>query len=135
MPEETYKQAYIRHEYARQRRLGNTARDALDYARTDYTWDSLEDAGVVRFKVIADDVWDMSWWEIDEEDKRRANDEGVWGIVGEYLDPITGEWVHQDSVWGFISDDYLDSPYEYDVKQSTIDTYLERYVESYEVTA
>lgn len=37
---------------------------------------------------------------------------GVWGIIGEYLDPATGEWEHGGSCWGFTGYENPGDPFE-----------------------
>jgi len=51
--------------------------------------------------------------------------DGVVGVIGEYLDPITGEWEHADSCWGFTgySDaaDPFQNDYAVDIMNQTLD--------------
>lgn len=49
-----------------------------------------------------------------KETADRAYSEGVFGIVGEYLDPESGEWIQADSCWGFIGEDWKGSGYDSD---------------------
>jgi hypothetical protein len=50
----------------------------------------------------------------------RINQDGVWGIVGQYKCPKCGQWCNADSVWGFIGDDWQDTGYELDVMNATL---------------
>jgi len=49
----------------------------------------------------------------------KVNQEGVWGVVGEYFD---GEkWQHADSCFGFVGDDWKNSGYDTDIMRATLD--------------
>jgi len=119
-------------EYARLRRQGFSAHIALDYARTAEEWDALE-YGEVRLLAEPDDSADFADLigdapeSVVKSETKRADRDGVWGIVGQYLDPATGEWVTADSVWGFIGDDWQDSGYDYSVKRATLDAWARAY--------
>jgi len=54
-----------------------------------------------------------------EEFIAKLNQEGVWGIIGEYFD---GEvWQHADSCFGFVGDDWKNSGYDTDIMRATLD--------------
>jgi len=101
------------------------------------TWETLEQQGVVRFAVEPDEISQLADLEGDlfnptfnhsvtpeklAEDREtfieKVNQDGVWGIVGEYWN---GErWQQADSVWGFVGDDWKGSGYDEDIKSLTI---------------
>jgi len=131
-------------EYARLRRQGFSAHIALDYARTAVEWDELEllsewDDGTVRlfvepdeYTTSIDDLIGNAPESVAKAETERANRDGVWGIVGQYLDPATRydgrrEWVTADSVWGFSGDDWQDSGYDYSVKRATLNAWARAY--------
>lgn len=116
------------------------ASHALNTARTRLAWDAA--GGVVR------DDWDtgpcpgrvrlvlkadnsgcdpLDGMEAPErivqEERDRANRDGVWGVRGEYWDGH--EWVEVDSCWGFIGDDWRDSGYDVDIMRATLDALAE----------
>jgi len=113
----------LQREYKRLRKQGWHASVALDYARTAEEWDALE-YGEVQLIIELDDEYPDS---LCADDAERANDEGVWGIVGQYRDPATDRWETADSVWGFIGDDWRGSGYDYDVKRVTLDAWARAY--------
>jgi len=49
----------------------------------------------------------------------KVNQEGVWGIIGEYFDGET--WQHADSCFGFVGDDWKNSGYDTDIMRATLD--------------
>jgi len=51
----------------------------------------------------------------------QINNEGVWGLVGEYFDG--NKWQHADSCWSFVGQDAHD--YEIDIKAATLDAAAE----------
>lgn len=119
--------------YREERAKGWPARTAINNARTLIAWHALEATGAVRLRVEPDcDPYDASYvdtWDdvpstqrerIKTEILNRADDEGVWGIVGEYRTP-DGDWEHADSCWGFIGNDWRDSGYDTDTMSATID--------------
>lgn len=60
----------------------------------------------------------------EEEFKQRIDNDGVWGVIGEYWD---GEqWQQADSCWGFVGDDWKDSGYDVDIMHATINAYYEQ---------
>lgn len=105
-------------------------------------WEQLEDDGKVRLKIEPDESADFDDLCGDSFNPKvnpeisynnlmlqkshfrdKVNQEGVWGIVGEYYN---GEkWIHADSVWGFVGDDWKESGYDLDVKWETIRQYEE----------
>lgn len=56
-----------------------------------------------------------------QAEQDRANRDGMTGIVGQYL--TNGKWIHADSVWGFIGDDWKDSGYDLDIMSETINQF------------
>lgn len=115
----------VRREYDRLRRVGFAASYALTAARTQHQWQRLEDAGLARLLVIPDDHPDLSWLNDAPPHYRRAatrrvEQDGVWGIVGQYRHAPDGEWRPVDSCFGFVGDDYRDSGYDTDIKHATI---------------
>jgi len=50
----------------------------------------------------------------------RINNDGVWGIVGEYRCNTCRQWTTADSVWGFVGDDWQGSGYDLDIKAATL---------------
>lgn len=51
----------------------------------------------------------------------RVNDEGVFGLTGEYFDG--DDWQHAASCWGFIGGDWRDSGYESDIMHATLEAH------------
>jgi len=113
----------LQREYRRLRKQGWDATRALDYARTAEEWDALE-YGEVQLLIEPDDRYPD---DLCADDAERANNDGVWGIMGQYRDPATDKWTTADSVWGFIGDDWRDSGYDYDVKRATLDAWTRAY--------
>ena len=80
---------------------------------------------------VYDDSYIDTWTDTTErqrehyrkETRQRILNEGCYGLVGEYLDPASGEWEQADAVWGFIGDDGDDSGYDTDIMRSTLDAY------------
>jgi hypothetical protein len=104
-----------------------TATRALRNARVRAEWSELSD-DQVRLRVVVDDDLDLSYLDQDMyTDKYRADvrtkaeNEGGTGIIGEYFDGET--WIHADSVYGFIGDDWKASGYDIDIMRATIDAY------------
>lgn len=98
-------------EYRRLRNLAHpwSADAAYRAATIRHRFTELEDEGLVRFKVIADDDYESAL-DFDgtpaqmKECRERANRDGVWGIETEYFDG--SHWVFAASCWGFIGDDW-----------------------------
>lgn len=122
----------MRSEYTRLRRIGWRASEAFRAAKTKENFDALnvgennEDPdGLVRFRIVEDldgstDVnFDGTEKEI-EKVRERANQLGLWGIVGEYRLTPTSGWWPADSVWGFVGDDWRDSGYDVDIMANTL---------------
>jgi hypothetical protein len=120
-------------EYARYRALGYTATDALRSARINTLFEAAEDSGAVKFEVVYDqEQYDDSYldtWSDIHKTKRehlrkqlwnRIEREGTYGIKAYALDPYTYLLVEVDSVWGFIGNDWKDSGYDVDVKNSAL---------------
>jgi hypothetical protein len=102
-------------------------------------FDKLESLGLVRMEVKPDDTADIDDLKGDvynaavntdipaaklaAEEKQfeeRVNQDGVWGIIGEYRLSADHIWHNADSVWGFVGDDYKDTGYDTDVMAATI---------------
>lgn len=109
------------------------ASQALSYARTKALFDDLEQQGKVRLTIkpdceIYDDSFIDTWTDQSEASREkfrkelheRIDNDGVWGVVGEYLD-IDNHWVIVDSCWSFVGDDWKDSGYDYDIMAETAD--------------
>lgn len=124
-------------EYRTLRAAGWHASAALSYARTLQAWsdvggyigdedDNEPDVGAVRLRVVEEQYPDLSYLEqrdvyTERQAKEvydRANRDGCTGIVGEYFDG--DEWVHADSVYGFIGDDWNASGHDMDVMNATL---------------
>lgn len=115
----------VAREFARLRKKGWAAREALVAARTNVEFEACEDAGFVRFRIEPDDICEVDWDFVDKRDekesKARIEKHGMWGIISEARNPLGGEWEHIDSVWGFVGDDVRDNGYDTDVKQAALD--------------
>ena len=133
-----------RREYARLRKAGWQARAAIRHARIIREFGDLEHDGKVRLRVESDDSASMDDLKGDMFSRRnhpgipesrmareekefedRVSHLGVYGIIGEYLNPATERWEHADSVFGFVGDDWRDSGYDADIMRATIDAYKE----------
>jgi len=116
----------VKTEYYRLRAAGYHAGHALSAARTNARWQALESAGLVEWRVIPDEMADLSWLDQPEFSRQRqseidrANRLGCWGIAGHYRTEPGGKWLVGDSVWGFIGDDWQNSGYDPDIKAETI---------------
>lgn len=97
----------INREYARLRRLGWRAAEALWAARVNTAFDAL-DGKSVRLSVEADEC-------------APDEDYGPYGLIAEVLNPLSGEWEHVDSVWGFAADDLQDNGYDTDLKKAALE--------------
>jgi hypothetical protein len=116
--------AKLRRLYQRERanprscRVGFSAVDDYRHAVIQRKWDALEDMGLVRFENPPDDCPDLSF--LDDWNETRgdiasakrtreiANDEGVYGLIGEYRLSEDHEWEQGGGVWGFIGYDDAD---------------------------
>jgi len=118
--------------YKRLRSKGWRAAAAMHNARTLAAWNAAggyvkdgnhspdPDDAPIRLRIEPD--MDAQWDADDKEFARRADREGVWGIIGEYWN---GEqWVHADSCWGFLGDDLQDNGYDTDIMASTVEQWL-----------
>ena len=109
-------------DFKRLRRIGWRASDAFDAAKTREIFEADEN---VRLEIVADDSpetvldFDGTAQQIEHE-RQRAEDLGVWGMVGEYRLDETFPWTHADSVWGFVGDDWKDSRYDTDIMANTL---------------
>jgi hypothetical protein len=120
------------------RRKGYTAKNALWEARVRVRWAKLEDE-TVRLRIVPDETCDMDDLKGDifsreanpdipefrmareeREFEERVDQDGVWGIVGEYKCPCCGQWTQADSVWGFVGDGWKDSGCDSDVMYATM---------------
>jgi hypothetical protein len=94
------------------------------------TWDKLESAGLVRLEIVPDDSPDLSFLDQKEFSRYRqkgydrANNDGVWGIVGQYRMDEDSDWMNADSVFGFIGDDWKGSGYDTDIERNTIQSWV-----------
>lgn len=116
----------IEREYRKLRSRGYRAENAIRNARTK-----------VRLRMVPDeeqyddsylDTWGESEKKVAESRKKlweQIEREGVWGLVGEYLD-ASGRWEEADSVWGIIGDD---DDYYPQIKQAALDAYDRECVE------
>jgi hypothetical protein len=119
--------ATIRSYYARERANGWRATTAIANARTRLDWETATDN--VRLSVLPDDFPDLSFLDdkqcfpasVAAAERARANDEGVWGIVGQFRCPCCGNWTNADSCFGFIGEDWKNSGYDTDIMRSTLD--------------
>jgi len=107
-----------------------------------HTWECGEfdhaELGSVRLRVVPDDCVsfddlegdtfnpkvnnDVPLARLEREQKQfreKVNREGVWGVIGEYWDGE--EWVHVDSCFGFVGDDWKESGYDIDIMRATLD--------------
>lgn len=120
-------QTAVHREYRRLRNAGWGAKMALETAKVKHAF-AMSDA--VRLDLEPDecpDVESLTGENCPERERERildrADRDGVWGMVGRFRHPVTGEWEHADSVWGFVGDDWQDSGYDHDVRRSTLDAY------------
>lgn len=110
-------------EYGRARALGNTARDSLHHARLAAAWSKRDgDNGDVRVRFEPDQD---CFADVRDAEYERANRDGVWIAITEYVDAETGEWMEADSCGGFIGDDWKDSGYDDDMKRAALRARLE----------
>lgn len=116
----------IQREYKRLRQLNWTAQLAWSAAKTNVAWDEAEARGPVRVVCEPDEYMTLEDLCGDNASKRelrlvqaRAERDGVWNYRTEYLDPIEG-WTLADQCAGFVGDDWHDSLYDVDMKQSAL---------------
>jgi hypothetical protein len=130
--------------YSRERQLGFRASHALHNARTRIAWDMAsgvtvsgnddDHVGHVRLRIEwddspYDDSYIETWHDLTESQRdkikadlwSRIERNGVVGVIGEYWNGT--EWVHADSCWGFIGDDWQNSGYDTDIMAATLDAY------------
>lgn len=134
--------------YAKERRAGWLAKEAIRNARTRKEWNDLDgfvaeynddDApddysrGPVRLRIVPDDYYDDSyldtWTDIRESERerirkelwRRIESDGAWGVIGEYWNG--DEWESVDSCSGFVGEDWHNSGYDTDIMHATISAY------------
>lgn len=148
--------------------LARAAESARREAKIRRQWEALVDAGLVRLAIVPDECCDYDDLAGDTFDvdahrdtvpggeraivaqgkayKARIEQEGVWGIVGEYRlsvpdagerftvycgacdrgEPCADHWPESaDSCWGFVGTDYESSGYDLDIMGATIDALRE----------
>lgn len=115
-------------EYRRLRNKGWRASEAFRAARIRADFQAHQDN--VRLSIEPDDCVDLDNIIPDfytprerEAEIKRIDWHGVWGLVGEFLDPLTRQWVRADAVWGFVGEDWKDSGYDDDIRASALDAY------------
>lgn len=125
-------------EYKRLRKAGWAPPYAIRAARIARQWARLEKLGLVRLRVAPDEHADIEDLEggcfspranpcvrpstLERQRKAlhdRIDQEGVWGIIGEYRAP-DGSWEYGDGCWGFVGEDWRGSGYDDDIRGSTI---------------
>lgn len=96
------------------------------------TFEELQAEGKVRFRVVSDsNRYDDSFLEsqgLTEEElnearkdlRKRIENEGVWGIVGQVACPTCGHFETVDSCWGFIGAEWKESGYAADIKDACV---------------
>ena len=115
----------VRREYLKRRRRGEGARAALLEARVTVAFRKRAD-DTVRLRVVPDDDVDLSYLEQPEfarvraDEYARANRDGCTGIVAEYLDAVSGDWIEVESCYGFIGDDWRESGYDTDCMRAAL---------------
>lgn len=116
--------AAIGHEYHRLRSMGWTAAHAYTAAKARVAFEALEgdgdEGGLVRMRVEPDETYDATDWLDEPETMARLERDGAWGIIGEARSSESAPWVHVDSVWGFIGDDFKDSLYDTDIMRACV---------------
>lgn len=84
--------------------------------------------GFVRLVIRPDDSpfepWDAPARYL-EEQRQRADRDGMWGVEAEFWDG--SEWETVDSVWGFIGEDWRGSGYDIDLMSAALDALAEHY--------
>lgn len=104
----------------------------------EYDRDQDRETGSVRLRIVADDCCNFDDLEGDtfdpdvnsdvprarlereqKEFREKVNRDGVWGVIGEYFNGK--EWVHVDSCFGFVGEDWKESGYDIDIMRATID--------------
>lgn len=81
----------------------------------------------VRIRFEPDELADLSYLDQDEfsdirdDEYDRANRDGCWGAIAEYWNEVGAEWMHADSIWGFIGDDFEGSGYDDDLKRAALE--------------
>ena len=127
--------------YRKERARGVLAKWAIMHARTMVRWNEL-DEDCVRLRVEPDelicmddlkgdvfnplvntDIQESKLLREEKEFEERVYQDGVVGIIGEYLCPCCGEWVEADACWGFVGDDWKGSGYDHDVMRAAVESY------------
>jgi hypothetical protein len=111
---------------------------ALRHAKILLKFSALSDKELVKLSIVPDmELYDYSFietWDISEREKEeaikdlidRVNRLGVYGIKGMYVCKESGEWKDADSCFGFIGDEWMNSGYDYDIMEQTIDQYFDQ---------
>lgn len=138
--------ATVEKEYKRLRKSGERASQAIYAARIIAEWEELDGVAVfegdpyddsqdsrVRILIRVDDdpstAMDFDCGilgceqdcRIHKAEARRIERNGVVGIEGQYRSSLEADWVHADSVYGFVGDDWKDSGYDVDVMSQTLE--------------
>lgn len=123
--------------YNRERKLGFSAKCALQNAKTREKFKRYECAGLVRIRIEPDlerydesyvDTWDCSSKKKDRIKKEifaKLERDGAWGIIAEAC--VNERWMEMDSVWGFIGEEWRDSGYDVDLMMAAIDCIEDNY--------
>lgn len=123
--------------------LASSTENAKREAGIGYLWNRLEAAGLVKMDFPYNDHADMEDLKGDSFNpdvclpmagglralksqekafERKAEREGVVGMVGRYRLSVDDKWETGDSVWGFVgADDAVDSGYHPDIQANTIE--------------
>jgi hypothetical protein len=124
-------------EYKRLRTKGFAVVEAKRTARINVAFSRAEQDGIVRFKVVPDNIepYDDSYidtWDCPDEEKlqlkrdlwEKIEREGVWGIVVEKHVKCehckSNRWDQVESCWGFVGEDWKDSGYDLDFKMAAL---------------
>lgn len=128
--------AYCRREYTRLRAKGWPASEALRAARVRDVFTDLEAADLVRLRFESEtEPYDMSfidtWSDMRLCDRERTKADlieridrhGLYYVVAEARATEDDRWEECDSIGGIVGDDFEDSGYDTDLRQSAIDCY------------
>lgn len=122
----------LRSEYKRLCAKGWSAKEAKRAAEVKAKFDALASLGFVKLECEPDEYADLDnvlcacGEEGCEEEhrapeRRKAERDGIWGLVGYFRVRETDKWTVADSVWGFVGESGLDSGYDTDIRRSTMD--------------
>ena len=122
-----------RKEFARLRRVGFGASQALRGAHINVAFAAAERRGLVRLDVVCDhecydDSYIDSWTDVSasqreqarRETRARLESDGVWGVQT-FARQSCGAMHEVDSCWGFLGDDWRDSGYDHDLRRTALD--------------